>query len=207
MTFVEIPVPDPSASNGVYPDPEMERDVYEAPSSLADINPETHDIFELMKAMQGGNQPFAQSTHPAPPPVPETPLSKFIRSKRIVVLLAFIVYMLFVMNLQFLVGGAVFSSLIVWEVLQLFLSTFVIKQPPQQGGLINLLFVFGGVSPVNTQRILKVIALFNKIIRDIAIFMFTFVMIHLGWSYLVIGESLSQILDKDFSNLLKNDEL
>lgn len=207
MTFVEIPVPDPSANNGVYPDPEMERDVYEAPSSLADINPETHDIFELMKAMQGGNQAFAQSSHPAPPPIPETPLSKFIRSKRIVVLLAFIVYMLFAMNLQFLVGGAVFSTLIVWEVLQLFLSTFVIKQPPQQGGLINLLFVFAGVSPANTQRILKVIALFNKIMRDIAIFMFTFVMIHLAWSYLVIGESLSEILDKDFSNLLKNDEL
>lgn len=207
MTFVEIPVPEAIVNNGIYPDPEMERDVYEAPSSLADLNPETQDIFELMRAMQGGNQPFAQSAQPAPPPVPETPLSKLIRSKRVVALLAFVVYMLFVLNLQFLVGGAVFSSLVVWEIVQFFLSTFVIKQPTQQGGLVNLLFVFGGVSPAKTQLILRIVGLFNKILRDIAIFMFTFVAIHLAWSFLVNGESLTEILDKDFSNLLKNDEL
>lgn len=205
MTFLlEFPVLQTIVNNGVYPDPEMERDVYEAP--IADINPETQDIFELMRAMQG-NQQFPQSAQPATPPVPETPLSKFLKSKRVIVLLAFFVYMLFAFNVQFLVGSAVFSSLIIWEIVQFFLSTFVIRQPAQPGGLVNILLMFGGISQRNTQIILKVLTLFNKVIRDIAIFMFTFVMIHLFWSYLVVGENLTEILDKDFSNLLKNDEL
>lgn len=207
MTFAEIPPPEAVINSGIYPDPDMERDVYEAPTMLAGIGPESQDIFELLKTMQGGNQPFTQSTQPSAPPIPETPFSKFIRSKFPIVILAFIVYMLFAMNLDWTVGGAVFSSLIAWEIFELFLTTFVIKQPTQQGGLVNLLFVFSGVSPEKGQLILKLLGLANKIIKDIAIFMFTFVMIHLVWSYVVAGESLTQILDKDFSNLLKNDEL
>lgn len=186
----------------------MERDVYEAPTGLVGFEQES-DIFELLKTMQGGSggQPFGQSAQPQPPPIPETPISKFIRSKTPIVLLALIVYALFAANLDFLVGGAVFSSLIVWEIFEFFVTTFVLKQPPQQGGLVNLLFVFGGVSQEKAQIILKLLGLANKIMRDIAIFMFTFVMLHLGWSFLVVGESLTEILDKDFSNLLKNEEL
>ena len=185
----------------------MERDVYEAPTALAGFNPESQDIFEMMKAMRMPNgtspQPFGQSA----PPIPETPLSKFIRSKTPIVLLALIVYTLFAANLDFLVGGAVFSSLIMWEIFEFFITTFVIKQPQQQAGLVNILFAFGGVSPEKTKLIMKLLGLFNKVLRDIAIFMFTFVVLHLMWSYLVLGEGLTEILDKDFSNLLKKEEL
>jgi calcium signal-modulating cyclophilin ligand len=208
-----LAIPEPVLDNGifedVYPDPDMERDVYEAPNHLAAFNPDQQDIFELLKTMQGTNQPFMPTgpQSPAAPPTPETPTSRFIRSKYPIVILALVVYMLFAFDLEFLVGGAVFSSLIVWEILEFFLTTFVIKQPVQQGGLVNILFMFGGISTEQTQIILKVLGLFNKIIRDIAIFCFTFVMLHLSWSFLVLGESVTQILDKDFSNLLKNDEL
>lgn len=199
-------IAEPIVNSGVYPDPEMERDVYEAPITFAGIDHETQDIFELLKTMQGGQQ-FSQSTQPMTPPVPETALSKFIRSKFPIILIALIVYMLFAVNLDFAVGGAVFSSFIVWEIFEFFLTTFILREQPKQGGLVNLLFVFSGVSPEKSQLILKLIGLANKIIKDMAIFMFTFVMIHLLWSYLVVGESLTEILDKDFSNLLKNDEL
>lgn len=205
MTFLGIP--EPITNNGIYPDPDMERDVYEAPTSLAGISPDSQDIFELLKTMQESNPSFAQSTQQPPaPPVPQTPLSKFIRSKFPTVIIALIVYMLFALDLGFLVGGSVFSSLIAWEIFEFFLTSFVIKEPVQQG-VLNLLFAFGGFSQQKTQLILKLLGLFNKVIRDIAIFMFTFVMTHLAWSFLVVGESLSVILDKDFSNLLKNDEL
>lgn len=205
MTFVEIP--EAIVNNGIYPDPDMERDVYEAPTALEGIDPETQDIFELLKNMQGSRQPFAQSSQPSTPPVPQSPLSKFIRSKTPIVLIALIVYMLFALDLGAFVGGSVFNLLVVWEVFEFFMTTFVIKEPTKQGGLVNILFMFGGISPENTQLILRLLGIIQKIIRDIAIFMFTFVMTHLGWSYLVVGESLSTILDKDFSNLLKNDEL
>lgn len=202
-------IPEPIVHNGIYSDPDFERDVYEAPTNLAAFNPETQDIFELLKTMQGTNSPFMPTdpSQPATPPVPETPTSRFIRSKYPIVILALIVYMLFAFGLDFLVGGAVFSSLIVWEIAEFFLTTFVIKQPVQQGGLVNILFMFGGISAEQTQIILKVLGLVNKIIRDIAIFMFTFVMLHLSWSFFMLGESLTEILDKDFSNLLKSDEL
>lgn len=206
--MTEIPLAEPVVSNGVYPDPEMERDVYEAPTSLAGFNPESEDIFQLLKTMQGPNgpQPFGQSTQPQAPPVPETPVTKFIRSKTPVVLLALIVYTLFALNLDFLVGGAVFSSLIAWEIFEFLITTFVIKQP-QQGGIVTILFAFGGVSQEKAQIILKLLGLFNKVLRDIAIFMFTFVVLHLAYSYLILGEGLTEILDKDFSNLLKKEEL
>lgn len=187
----------------------MERDVYEAQSSLAGFDPETQDIFELLKTMQGGGgggNPQFQS-EPQAPPVPESSFSKFIRSKIPIVLISTFVYMLFALNFEFVVGGAVFSLLIVWEIFEFFMTAFVIKQPTQPARLINLLFAFSGISQDKAQLILKLLGLFNKILRDVAIFLFTFVIIHLAWSFLVVGESLTEILDKDFSNLLKNDEL
>jgi hypothetical protein len=192
--LTEIPLIEP-VNNEIYADPEMERDVYEAPRSLAGFNPESDDIFQMLKSMQGANgqPPFGQS-QPKPPPVP-------------IVLLALFVYALFAANLEWLVGGAVFSSLVVWEIFEFFVTTFVIRQPQQPGGIINVLFAFGGVSQEKAQIILKLLGLTNKVLRDIAIFMFTFVLLHLAWCYLVLGEGLSEILDKDFSNLLRRDEL
>jgi hypothetical protein len=205
--LTEIPLIEP-VNNEIYADPEMERDVYEAPRSLAGFNPESDDIFQMLKSMQGANgqPPFGQS-QPKPPPIPETPFSKFIRSQTPIVLLALFVYALFAANLEWLVGGAVFSSLVVWEIFEFFVTTFVIRQPQQPGGIINVLFAFGGVSQEKAQIILKLLGLTNKVLRDIAIFMFTFVLLHLAWCYLVLGEGLSEILDKDFSNLLRRDEL
>lgn len=200
VTFLEIAEPIAIVHNGLYPDPEMERDVYEAPNIIAGIDPDSQDIFELLKTMQG--QRFPQATKPTAPPIPESTLSKFIRSKTPIVIIALIVYILFAADIDFIVGSAVFSSLIVWEIFEFFMTTFVIKQPVQQGGLVNILFMFGGVSQEKSQLILKLLGLANKVLRDIAIFMFTFVLIHLVWSYLVLGESLTEILDKDFSNIL-----
>lgn len=203
-TFVEIAE---TVTNGIYPDPEMERDIYEAPTHLAGINSETQDIFDIFKSMQGNSSQFSQSQQPSTPPLPQTPLSKFFRSKLPIVIIALIVYMLFTLNLDVVIGSSVFSSLIVWEIFEFFMTTFVIKEPLQQGGIVNILFAFGGFSQQKTQLILKLLGLFNKIIRDIAIFMFTFVITHLLYSFIVVGDRLSEILDKDFSNLLKNDEL
>lgn len=201
-TFVEIAE---TVTNGIYPDPEMERDIYEAPTHLAGINSETQDIFDIFKSMQGNSSQFSQSSQQ--PPLPQTPLSKFLRSKLPIVIIALIVYMLFTLNLDVVIGSSVFSSLIVWEIFEFFMTTFVIKEPLQQGGIVNILFAFGGFSQQKTQLILKLLGLFNKIIRDIAIFMFTFVITHLLYSFIVVGDRLSEILDKDFSNLLRNDEL
>lgn len=188
-----------------YPDPEVERDVYEAPVSLSNVNYESQDIFELLKTMQGTNPMLAQPAPPSSPPVPESSLSKFISSKIPILLLALIVYVLFALDLQFVLGGTVFSSLIVWEILEFFLTTFVIKKPEQQGGLVNLLFIFGGISQTKTKIILRILGLANKLVKDIAIFMFTFVIMHLFWCFVIAGESMKAILDKDFSQLFRDE--
>lgn len=160
-----------------------------------------------MNRQEFGNQQnlFGQTAAPTAPQLPDSTISKFIRSKVPVIILSFLVYILFVLNMEFLVGGAVFISLIVWEIFEFIMTTFVIKQPSQQGGLVNILFMFGGINQRQTQIIMKALGMFNKVLKDIAIFMFTFVAIHLAWSFLVTGESLQQILDKDFSNLLKDE--
>lgn len=200
--FVEVFV-EPKSMNAdvVYPDPEVERDVYEAPTALSNVNYESQDIFELLKTMQGTNPLLAQPATPSAPPIPESPFSKFISSKIPILILALIVYVLFALDLQFVLGGTVFSSLIVWEILEFFLTTFVIQKSEQQGGLVNLLFIFGGISQEKTKFILRILALANKLVKDIAIFMFTFVIMHLFWSFIIAGESMKEILDKDFSKM------
>lgn len=202
MNFVETVV----KAEVLYPDPEIERDVYEAPISLLNGSSEGQDIFELLRSMQGTNPLLAQPAPPSTPPVPESSFSRIISSKIPVVLIAVIVYVLFGLDLQFVLGGAVFSSLIVWEVLEFVLTTFVIRKPAQQGGLVNLLFMFGGISQEKTQVILRLLALANKLVKDVAIYMFTFVIMHLAWCSLIAGESMKEILDKDFSELF-HDEL
>ena len=43
----------------------------------------------------------------------------------------------------------------------------------------------------------------TRTVLSVAIFMFTFVLLHLFWSFFIKSESLNEILDKDFSNFLK----
>lgn len=106
-----------------------------------------------------------------------------------------------------LIGNSVFILLIIWEIFEFVMTTFVLKEPAQQNQFTVLIGMFLGLDARAIQILMKFLGLFNKILRDIAIFLFTFVFAHLFYSYTITGESMSEILDKDFNNLLGKDEL
>lgn len=190
-------------TNGLYPDPELERDVFEASSSLNPSN--NQDVFELLKTLQQDKNITSEELPQQQ--VPQSPFSKFIRSKYPIIITALLVYALFALRMDNLIGSSVFILLIVWEVIEFTLTSFVLKEPTQQNQLTVIIGMFLGLDARAIQILMKILGLLNKILRDIATFLFTFVFAHLFYSYTITGESMSEILDKDFKNLLGKDEL
>ncbi|KAL7028970.1 hypothetical protein ACKWTF_006052 [Chironomus riparius] len=203
----ELPKVEVIETNGLYPDPDFERDVFEASSSLNPSN--NQDVFELLKTLQQDKNITSEESQQQQQQsqVPQSPVSKFIRSKYPIIIAALLVYALFALRMDKLIGSSVFILLILWEVFEFTMTTFIIKDPTQQNQFTVLIGMFLGLDARAIQILMKVIGLFNKILRDIATFLFTFVFAHLFYSYTITGESLSEILDKDFNNLLAKDEL
>ncbi|KAG5683029.1 hypothetical protein PVAND_012339 [Polypedilum vanderplanki] len=195
--------------NKIYPDPEFERDTFEARANTVfqSNGMPNKDVFELLKAMQDNKTQTSNQQQQQKPP--ETAFTKFIQSKIPIVLIALIVYTLHVFNLEKFVGNSVFLLLLLWEIFEFCITAFIIKEPLPQNQIFVLLSMFLGLSPSRIQLIMKVLGLFNKILRDIAIFLFTFVFLHLTYSFCYKGENISEILDKELSSMLgfKNDEL
>jgi hypothetical protein len=53
--------------------------------------------------------------------------------------------------------------------------------------------------------LLNALGIFTKVLKDVAIFIFFFTIVHLMWSYFVLEENLSEILDKDFNEYIKDE--
>jgi hypothetical protein len=211
LTLLEIPkIPD--IANGIYPDPELERDTFESAMPVAfaaNGGLPNQDVFELLKSMQQNRTVQGASTQQQQQQqkTPETPFSRLVRSKVPVISIALLVYTLHALNLERFVGHSVFSMLVVWEIFEFFMTAFIIREPVPQNQIFVLLSMFLGLNPARIQQILKLFGLFHKILRDLAIFVFTFVLLHLAYSFGFKGESLNEILDKDFTTMfgLKNE--
>lgn len=168
------------------------------------------DIMEVLRLMQGNQQdPLRpQQQQKTAPPIPESSYSKFIKSPIPIVCLAIFTYMAFALDLESAFGANVFSFFIVWELLVFTMTAFVLKDSStnQLSSLIALLPLF--LPRLNTQLlqfILKVFTFFNKMLRDVAVFLFTFVSMHLVYSFCVKGDSVNRILDSDFNRIFEKD--
>lgn len=178
----------------IYPDPEIERDVYEHPS---DTNPnvstqpfmQNDEFMELLNRMQQGssdpnglafgasmfqmgNRPFpTQSTQPQPPKVPDTKLTKFLKTKIHIGLLAILTYFCIASDYS----SNVFLTFLVWETIEMF---FLKQYEQQTGGILSLIFMFSGIPPSRLNVILKWIYIINRILKDVTVFLFAFVLTH-----------------------------
>lgn len=195
-------------SNGIYPDPEFERDVYE-PAAFPVLGGQDPDIMEVLRLMQGNPQdPLIMPQRNSAPAVPESSYSKFIKSPIPIVFLALFTYMAFALNLESAFGANVFSFFIVWELLVFTMTAFVLKDSSanQLSSIIALLpLILPRLNTQLLQIIFKVFTFFNKMLRDVAVFLFTFVTVHLVYSYCFRGESINRILDSDFNRIFEKD--
>lgn len=209
----------------IYPDPEIERDVY-VPHSTAPFPPEllrdmdgfgaTDDqrqFFELFNSLTQQQQQQQQNTGNAginassfaafaqfgnnfdgnatpnmffgnlnsnsesSPKVPDTPLQKFLNTKIHIALLAMFTY-LFILSVPF--HWNIFLIFLAWEVAEIFILR---QHESTSNGMVNVLFVLVGVSPAKMNVFLKWIQLLNKVLRDVALFMFVFIIMHIFRSY------------------------
>lgn len=185
----------------IYPDPEVERDEYTHPephlfggSNLPEGFPNlaNGDIFSLLNPPLGAEQSGAFSAA-QPPPVPDTPLVKFLRSRVHLALMAILVYLLFANDLQHLIGGNVFILLLGWEAIEVFL----LKTYEKRSSFLDVVFLLGGISQKYSQIGLKFIQTINKVLKDVTFFVFFFVVTHLLWSRFVLGIELSYVLGYD----------
>lgn len=191
----EIPANSSPVIEEIFPDPELERDVF-----VESTHADNQDIFELLRGMNQNPNLGSATLHEQRPEVPETFVIKLIKSKLPIVFIAIIVYLLFAKDAEYLVGSSVFTVLLGWEVLEFVLmGEAAYRGASARANYLGILFVLGGVPQKTSAIVIRALDILNKVLRDVAIFIFIFVLTHLAWSYFVIKDSLSVILDKDFN--------
>lgn len=221
----------------IYPDPEIERDVYIP--QMASMPPvelfgdltgmsgfdDQQQFIQILNNLQqqqstgqgnvnansfaafaqfgnfdgtaGSNPLFASMNTNESPKVPETRLQKFLNTKIHIGLLAIVTYLLISLTP---LHWNIFLILLVWEITEI----FILKQhETNSNGIINVLFMLAGISPTKVNIVLKWIQLLNKVLRDVALFMFFFVLSHLCRTYWN-GLSLVPLIENNDQQSHKN---
>ncbi|XP_053696190.1 uncharacterized protein LOC128743612 [Sabethes cyaneus] len=181
----------------IYPDPEDERDVYQQPvanpvfAGTANL-PLNGDIFQEFSTLFGSAAANG-TAGTSVPPVPDSTLIRFLRTKIHIALMGVLVYLLFATDRQHLIGGNVFVLLLGWELMEVFL----LKTYQPKASFLDVVFLLGGIPKKYSQMIVKFAQTINKVLKDVAFFMFFFVLSHLVWSVLVLGIEIGYVLNYD----------
>uniref|UniRef100_A0A182QWM9 glutaryl-CoA dehydrogenase (ETF) n=1 Tax=Anopheles farauti TaxID=69004 RepID=A0A182QWM9_9DIPT len=171
-------------------------------------------IFELLNTLNqvqsnggafgsgiGGNAATSQtrSTHPsqtnATASRSSSRFARVLHTKIHLVVASIIVYLLVATGNDSYIGGNVFLPLLSWELIELVTIGATIPGGGQQ--LLGIVFMLGGIPMKTSQTILKLINIVNKVLKDVAFFMFFFVLTHLLWSRLWLGIELRYVLNYD----------
>ncbi|XP_031618856.1 uncharacterized protein LOC116337987 [Contarinia nasturtii] len=156
-------------------------------------NSNTFAAFAQFGNMGGGeagpNAFFGNLNTNEQPKVPETPLQKFLNTKIHIGLLAVLTY-LFILLTPF--HWNVFLVFLLWEIAEIFILR---QHESNSNGIINVLFMLAGISPAKVNIVLKWVQLLNKVLRDVALFMFFFVLTHVCRVYWT-GLSLVPLIER-----------
>lgn len=131
-----------------------------------------------------GAQPQAQ------PKPPDSLPTKILKSKVHIAILAIFTYIL--------IHAAPFSSnvfllLLLWEVVEM----FILKEyETSRSDLVSAACIMAGMSPTKVNIFLKWIQLINKVLRDIAIYLFFFILCHVI-HLCIAGRSNATILSSE----------
>lgn len=203
----------------IYPDPEIERDVYVPPplTTTTPFPPELFrdvdgfddqkqffDLFNSLSQQQqqqgnsganansfaafaqfgndfdgnaGPNMFFGNLSNDESTKVPVKPLQKFLNTKIHIGLLAVLTYS-FISLAPF--HWNVFLIFLAWEIAEIFILR---QHESNSNGIVNVLFVLVGMSPTKMNVLLKWLQLLNKVLRDVALFMFVFIFTHILRAY------------------------
>lgn len=136
------------------------------------------------------------------PVMPETGLRKFLNSKIHIAVLSIFTYTL--INMAPFACN-VFLIFLLWEIVEIFILR---QHQTNANGFANVVFMMAGVSPTKINVFFKWIQLANKVLRDIAIFLFFFVSSHIIFltivgRKLVADESIATTESHSFGDIVE----
>lgn len=160
------------------------------PGGAAGDNP----LFSMMAGMQsfGADGAAQQSAAPPAPAAPQSIVTKILQSKVHICALAIITYLLAATDVAF--RTHVFTLFLVWEVVELFALKSYAKSTTSYLGIV---FLVSGIPSEHSTVVMKWFATIRRILNDVAIFAFFFVVSHLLWQRLAMGQSFGAILDHE----------
>lgn len=126
----------------------------------------------------GGANPFFPNINTETPnKVPDTWLQKVLKTKLHMVLMGLLTYAVITIGE---LNYSVFLVFLLWEIAEIFiLRQHEITPDP----FFNIAFMFIGISPTKMNVVLKWWQLMNKVLRDVAIFLFAFTCSHLAYKF------------------------
>lgn len=154
-------------------------------------------------SFQSGNNGVNGTTTPTPQ-LPDSRFIKLLKTKLHISLLAMITYTLIATNLMF--TSNVFFIFLLWEMAEVFLlKTYETNQP----SFLGILFMLSGIPAIHSTIIIKLFETFNKIIKDVAIFVFFFVISHVMWQlcYMNNENQSTLFIDDNDGNFVENENL
>lgn len=87
-----------------------------------------------------------------------------------------------------------FTLFLVWELVELF-----VLKPYEKNttSFVGIVFLFTGIPTEHSTVAMKWLANLRRVFKDVAIFIFFFVVSHLLWQRLWVGQSFAAILDAE----------
>lgn len=157
--------------------------------------------FAGFPGFDGSNPLFTSMSPEATAPVPDTPLRKFLKTKLHIAFIGILSYAL-------ITAGnfkcSVFLIFLLWEIAEI----FILRQHETNANpIINIVFMFLGISPTKINIFLKWVQLLNKVLRDVAIFLFAFICCHVAciWWSEATGTFAQDTMAADGSERLDHD--
>lgn len=141
----------------------------------------------LLSSLFGAQMPSSE------PKAPDSPLKKFLGTKFHIAALAVFTYLL--VNTSS-ISCNVFLLFLLWEIVEI----FILRQHEiQSNSMFSAFLMMAGISPTKLNVFIKWIQLINKVLRDIAVFLFSFVFTHIIYTQLT-GRSSEEIIGTIISN-------
>lgn len=188
----EIPIKK-EADHIIYPDPEIERDVYEFEAPFIPMGtPEPDiDIFQILNNLKQG-QPNGQSPSTTNQMPYTSKMTKFLRTKIHFAVLAMLTYVMVATNT--LIVRNIFLMFLLWEAAEVFLlKTYEVNKT----SFVGILFMLGGIPRIHSTAIIKFMETAVKILNDVAVFVFYFVVSHILWKLFMLGSTFDSITNFD----------
>lgn len=113
--------------------------------------------------------------------VPDNLIVKLIRTRIPIAIIAVCVFFMFHTGAGHLLSNNVLLSLLLWEVVELFLLRLFNKLNQKRSKITFVLALFN-VPPHLVDRCLTMLGMFNKVVQDFSVFMFIFCFLHYAFN-------------------------